>query len=451
MAWLRLLNGIRQIIRVNFMEMKELKIAIIGLGYVGLPLALAFAVKKNVVGFDISTKRIEELKKGIDITGESSREEINNAKYLSLTSKEEELKDANFFIITVPTPVDEFKNPNLSYIREASKIVGKALKTGSYVVYESTVYPGCTEEFCVPILEKFSGLKYKSGDTNELKNNFFYCGYSPERINPGDKVHKVSDIVKVTSGSTLEASVIIDNVYKGIISAGTYRAESIQIAEAAKIIENTQRDINIGFINELSIIFNKMGIETESVLKAAETKWNFISFRPGLVGGHCIGVDPYYLTHKAETLGYKPEIILSGRRLNDSMGFYVASNLIKELVKKSIEIEGTKILIMGLTFKENCPDLRNSKVVDVYKELLDYNCNIEVYDPIASAEEAKEIYNIELIPKPCKKKYDAIILAVAHKQFKEISYEEIRGYCKDNSVIYDLKYLLPASSSDIRL
>lgn len=426
------------------MELSELKIAVIGLGYVGLPLAVEFGKKREVTGFDISKKRIEELRRGNDFTLETSPEEISSAKYLSFTDKPEDLKNCNCFIVTVPTPIDGHNRPDLTPLIKASETVGKNLKKGDIVIYESTVYPGATEEDCVPVLEKFSGLKYND------KNGFF-CGYSPERINPGDKEHRLVNIKKVTSGSTPEIAELIDNLYNEIITAGTHKASSIRVAEAAKVIENTQRDLNIALINELAIIFNKLEIDTEEVLKAAGSKWNFLPFRPGLVGGHCIGVDPYYLTHKAQETGYHPEIILAGRRLNDTMAAYAASQMVKAMTKKGIRVAGAKILIMGLTFKENCPDLRNTKVIDVIHELKDYNCHVDVYDPWVSHEEAKKEYGITITDKPEKNSYDGIILAVAHRQFKEMGEKEIRKLGASEHILYDLKYILPQNNVDLRL
>lgn len=424
------------------MEFNNLSVAIIGLGYVGLPLAVEFGKKRPVLGFDINQKRIDALKAGKDDTLETSEEELREAKFLSYTMNPDELKSVNCFIVTVPTPIDEHKRPDLTPLIKASETVGKVLKKGDIVIYESTVYPGATEEDCVPVLERYSGLKF---------NQDFFCGYSPERINPGDKEHRLTTIKKVTSGSTPEIADVVDALYNQIITAGTHKAESIKVAEAAKVIENTQRDLNIALINELAIIFNKMGIDTQAVLEAAGTKWNFLPFRPGLVGGHCIGVDPYYLTHKAQSIGYNPEIILAGRRMNDGMGAYVASQLIKAMIKKSIQIEDARILIMGLTFKENCPDLRNTRVVDVIRELSEYNVNIDVYDPWVDAVEAQHEYGIQPITIPDSGVYDAVILAVAHDQFKQIGDQGVRGFARANSVIYDLKYLLPAEVVDMRL
>ncbi len=424
------------------MNSQDIKLAVIGLGYVGLPLAVEFGRVRSVVGFDINKKRINELTLGNDITLETTSEELRAAQQLTYTTNIDDLKKCNCFIVTVPTPIDEYKRPDLTPLIKASETVGKVLKKGDIVIYESTVYPGCTEEECVPILEKHSNLKF---------NQDFYCGYSPERINPGDKEHRVTTIKKVTSGSTPEVANLVDAIYNEIITAGTHQAESIKVAEAAKVIENTQRDLNIALVNELALIFNKMGIDTEAVLKAAGSKWNFLPFRPGLVGGHCIGVDPYYLTHKAQAIGYHPEIILAGRRLNDSMGTYVVAHLVKAMTKKRIQVEGAKVLVMGLTFKENCPDLRNTRVVDIVAELKDYNCEVDVYDPWVTTEEAQQEYGITPIAKPNASCYDAIILAVAHHQFKEMGADAIRALGKTITVLYDLKYILNSNESDLRL
>ena len=418
------------------------KIAIIGLGYVGLPLAVEFGKLRPVLGFDINSARIAELQSGQDHTLEVSPAELAEASQLRFSSNPEDLKACQVFIVTVPTPIDEYKRPNLTPLIKASETIGKVLKNGDVVIYESTVYPGATEEDCVPVLEKFSGLKY---------NQDFYCGYSPERINPGDKDHRVTSIKKVTSGSTPEIADLVDALYSEIITAGTHKAESIKVAEAAKVIENTQRDLNIALINELAIIFNKMGIDTEAVLKAAGSKWNFLPFRPGLVGGHCIGVDPYYLTHKAQAIGYHPEIILAGRRLNDSMGNYVVAQLVKAMTKRRIQVDGAKVLVMGLTFKENCPDLRNTRVVDMIAELEDYNCDVDVYDPWTSIAGAQHEYGITPVSLPQVGTYDAVILAVAHYQFKEMGATGIRKLGKPNHVLYDLKYVLSIAEADLRL
>lgn len=424
------------------MNIKNIELAIIGLGYVGLPLAVEFGRKRKVVGFDINTLRIHELANGEDNTLETTREDLAAAEGLKFTTKQSDLASCNCYIVTVPTPIDEYKQPDLTPLIKASETVGKVLKKGDIVIYESTVYPGCTEEKCVPVLEQFSGLIF---------NKDFYCGYSPERINPGDKEHRVTSIRKVTSGSTPAVAELIDLLYNEIVLAGTHKAESIKVAEAAKVIENTQRDLNIALINELAVIFNKMGIDTESVLKAAGSKWNFLPFRPGLVGGHCIGVDPYYLTHKAQAIGYHPEIILAGRRLNDSMGGYVVAQLVKAMTKKRIQVDGAKVLVMGLTFKENCPDLRNTRVVDIVSELKEYNCLVDVYDPWVSTEEADSEYGLTPVLEPAKGAYDAIVLTVAHEQFKSMGATAIRALGKPDSILYDLKYILSAQESDLRL
>jgi UDP-N-acetyl-D-galactosamine dehydrogenase len=418
------------------------KIAVIGLGYVGLPLAVEFGKKRTVVGFDINKRRIEDLKNFYDSTLETTEQELNSAAHLIYTTEIEDIKDSDIFIITVPTPIDKHKIPDLSPLKASSGLVGSVLKKGDIVIYESTVYPGATEEVCVPILEKKSGLIF---------NQDFYCGYSPERINPGDKEHRLTTIKKITSGSTAQIAIEVDDLYREIIVAGTHQASSIKVAEAAKVIENTQRDVNIALINELALIFNKLDIDTESVLEAAGTKWNFLPFKPGLVGGHCIGVDPYYLTHKAIAVGYNPEMILAGRRLNDSMGSYVVDQVSKLMTKKRIHVVEADILIMGLTFKENCPDLRNTRVVDLVREFEGFNCNVDVYDPWVNKDDAVYEYNIRPIERPTDGKYDAIILAVAHDEFKALPLEKIRAYGKDNHIIYDIKYLLKASESDGRL
>lgn len=423
-------------------NISSFKVAIIGLGYVGLPLAVEFGKKRNVVGFDINSGRIQELVEGVDTTLEVSREELAEAKTLTFTDVKADIASSNFYIVTVPTPIDEHKRPDLTPLIKASETIGSVLKAGDIVVYESTVYPGATEEDCVPVLERVSGLKF---------NVDFFCGYSPERINPGDKTHRVANIKKVTSGSTDEVAQLVDDVYREIIVAGTYKASSIKVAEAAKVIENTQRDVNIALINELCIIFNKMNIDTEEVLKAAGTKWNFLPFRPGLVGGHCIGVDPYYLTHKAQSIGYNPEIILSGRRLNDGMGAYVVSQLVKAMLKRRIHVEGSKVLLMGLTFKENCPDIRNTKVIDIVKELQEYNISVDVHDPWVNSQDSMHEYGISLVQYPSTTAYDAIIVAVAHDVFRELGVDVIRSYGKENHIVYDLKYILSSNESDLRL
>ena len=424
------------------MRLAELKIAIIGLGYVGLPLAVEFGKKVSVVGFDISSKRIGELKNGQDHTLEVSPNELQQASQLTFTCDLEKLKECNFFIVTVPTPIDDYKQPDLTPLIKASTSIGQILKKGDIVVYESTVYPGATEEVCIPVLEKVSGLEF---------NTDFFAGYSPERINPGDKLHRVTNILKITSGSTPEVAEFIDEIYNLIIEAGTHKASTIKVAEAAKVIENTQRDVNIALINELALIFNRMGIDTEDVLKAAGTKWNFLPFRPGLVGGHCIGVDPYYLTHKAQSLGLHPEIILAARRLNDRMGEYVATQLIKEMVKQRIQVVGSKVLVMGLSFKENCPDIRNTKIIDMVKALKEYELDLDIYDPWADSREVEHEYGLTPITQLQSNHYDAVILAVAHDEFKNMSLVDFKELLKENYVLYDLKYILDVQDSDLRL
>lgn len=414
-------------------------IAIIGLGYVGLPLAVEFGKKYNTIGFDINQGRIEELKSGFDRTLEVESEQLNAASLLKYSANLEELKAANFFIVTVPTPIDKNNRPDLTPLIKASETVGKVLKKGDIVVYESTVYPGCTEDDCVPVLEKHSGLKF---------NVDFYCGYSPERINPGDKVHTVTKIRKITAGSTPEIATVVNEVYASIITAGTYQAPSIKVAEAAKVIENCQRDINIAFVNELALIFDKMNIDTLEVLEAAGTKWNFLPFRPGLVGGHCIGVDPYYLTHKAEEIGYHSQVILAGRKINDNMGAFVANKVVKLMIKKGINVNSAKALVLGITFKENCPDIRNSKVIDIITELHDFGVEVDVYDPMADAHEVEEEYNIKLTTQLKNNTYDTIILAVNHAQFTELDMTQMG---KNNVVVYDVKSTLPKTATDGRL
>lgn len=414
------------------------KLAIIGLGYVGLPLAVEFGKKYFTIGFDINETRIEELKKGHDRTLEVNTEELKESKHLSFTTNIEKLKEATIYIVTVPTPVDLYKKPDLKPILSASKTVGQVLKKGDIVIYESTVYPGCTEEDCVPILEKESGLKF---------NEDFFCGYSPERINPGDKEHTISKIKKVVSGSTPKIAQELNQLYSSIITAGTHLASSIKVAEASKVIENAQRDLNIAFVNELALIFDKMGIDTLEVLEAAGTKWNFLPFKPGLVGGHCIGVDPYYLTYKAESLGYHPEVILAGRRINDTMGIFVASKVIKLMIQRSNSVKNARILVLGITFKENCPDIRNSRVIDVIKEFQDFGANVEVYDPWADAVEVKHEYNLDLIKEPFGN-YDAIVLAVSHKQFDSLDFENLKH---EKTVIYDIKGKFDKSKVTARL
>lgn len=420
----------------------DVKIAIIGLGYVGLPLAAEFGKIRQVVGFDVNHKRILELKEGIDVNLETTEEELRDARHLTFTSSIDEIRECNFYIITVPTPINDYKQPDLTPLIMASETVGKVLRPGDIVVYESTVYPGCTEEECVPILERMSAMTF---------NKDFFVGYSPERINPGDKKYRLTTIKKITSGSTAETACLVDEIYRQIITAGTYKTESIKIAEAAKVIENTQRDLNIALVNELAIIFNRLEIDTEAVLRAAGTKWNFLPFRPGLVGGHCIGVDPYYLTHKSQGIGYYPEIILAGRRLNDNMGNYVSGQLIKAMIKKGINVEGSNVLILGFTFKENCPDIRNTRIIDVVKELGNYSCNVDIFDPWVDAEEVEEEYGIIPVSEIKAASYDAIIVAVGHEQFKKMGSTVIRGFGKDKHVLYDLKYILSPEQSDVRL
>jgi len=417
-------------------------IGVIGLGYVGLPLAVEFGRLFPTVGFDIKPERIAELEAGKDSTLEVTSEQLAGATQLRYTSDLEALRECNVYVVTVPTPIDRYKRPDLTPLEKASAALGKVLKKGDVVIFESTVYPGATEEVCVPIMEQVSGLKY---------NQDFYAGYSPERINPGDKEHTVTSILKVTSGSTPEIAEFVDALYRRVIKAGTHKASSIRVAEAAKVIENTQRDLNIALINELALIFNRLGIDTLEVLEAAGTKWNFLPFRPGLVGGHCIGVDPYYLTHKAQEIGYNPEVILAGRRINDSMGAYVAEQVVKLLTQRRIHVVGANILIMGLTFKENCPDLRNTRVIDLVQEFNSYHANVDVYDPWVSAAEAKHEYGIDPIAAPKQGAYDAIILAVAHRQFKELGVDGIRALGRPECVLYDVKYVLPKDQVDARL
>ena len=423
-------------------SLKDLKIGVIGLGYVGLPLAVEFGKKYPTLCFDINQARISELLAGHDATLEVSDEELKESPFMSYSFTVNDLKNCNVYIVTVPTPIDEHKQPDLTPLIKASAMLGKVLNKGDIIIYESTVYPGATEEECLPEVERVSGLSF---------NKDFFAGYSPERINPGDKEHRVTNILKVTSGSTPEIAEIVDQLYKSVITAGTHKASSIKVAEAAKVIENTQRDVNIALINELSIIFNKLDIDTLEVLEAAGTKWNFLPFRPGLVGGHCIGVDPYYLTHKAQAVGYHPEMILAGRRLNDGMAAYVVSQLVKKMLTKRIHVDGANVLVMGLTFKENCPDLRNTKVVDIVSELKEYNINVDIMDPWCSNEQAQHEYGLSLIEQAEQGFYDAIVLAVGHNEFKELGAESIRAFGKENHVLYDLKYLLPKEFVDMRL
>lgn len=417
-------------------------IAVIGLGYVGLPLAAEFGKHRRVIGFDTNAERIAELAAGRDRTGELSPEQLGAARHLSLTVNPADLDAASIFIVTVPTPIDAHKRPNLTPLLRATETVARALKPGAIVIYESTVYPGATEEDCVPLLEQVSGLTF---------NVDFFCGYSPERINPGDKAHRLTTILKVTSGSTPEVADTVDALYASIITAGTYKAESIRVAEAAKVIENTQRDLNIALVNELAIIFNRMGIDTDAVLQAAGTKWNFLPFRPGLVGGHCIGVDPYYLTHKAEALGYHPEVILAGRRINDGMGAYAAQQMVKTMLKRQIDVGGARILILGLTFKEDCPDLRNTRVVDMIDELRDYGAAVDVYDPLPDVDEARKEYGLELIAAPQPGAYDGVVLAVAHQEFRKAGPAAIRAFGAERSIFFDLKSVFGSQDSDLRI
>ncbi|WP_410473560.1 Vi polysaccharide biosynthesis UDP-N-acetylglucosamine C-6 dehydrogenase TviB [Guyparkeria sp. TX1] len=426
----------------KFNPPKDVKIAMVGLGYVGLPLAVAFGRVQPVTGFDINAKRIAELKNGVDHTREVEPDELAEATQLSFTDRVEDIADCNVFIVTVPTPIDRYKRPDLSPLIAASKTVGQVLKKGDVVIYESTVYPGATEDDCVPVLEQTSGLTF---------NQDFFAGYSPERINPGDKEHRVADIMKVTSGSTPEAAKFIDALYRRVIHAGTHLAPAIRVAEAAKVIENTQRDVNIALVNELAMLFNKMGVDTQAVLEAAATKWNFLPFKPGLVGGHCIGVDPYYLTQKAQEIGYHPEMILAGRRTNDGMGEYVAAQIVQLMTRKRVQVVDSKVLILGLTFKENCPDLRNTRVIDVIRELRDYNVNVHVHDPWADPDEACDEYGISLVEKPEKKDYDAVVIAVAHNQFVEMGAEGIRSLTRNGGLVYDIKHVLERHESDGRL
>ena len=420
------------------MNITQKKIAIIGLGYVGLPLAVEFGKKFKVLGFDINKTRIDELNNGFDRTLESTYEELKSAILLNFTSDEEDLRSCNIFIVTVPTPIDKFKAPNLSPLLQASKTIGKYLKKEDIVIYESTVYPGCTEEDCVPVLEKNSNLKF---------NVDFFCGYSPERINPGDKTNTLTKIKKVTSGSNLEVALVVDNLYKSIITAGTHLAPNIKVAEASKAIENAQRDVNISFVNELALIFDRIGIDTQDVLDAAGTKWNFLKYKPGLVGGHCIGVDPYYLAHKAQSLGYYPEVILSGRRVNDNMGMFIANKVVKLMIQNEIIIKGAKVLLLGVTFKENCPDIRNSKVADIYFELKQFGLEVDVYDPNVNYQDVKKEYNIEIVDKLSK--YDSIILAVSHNEFLKLNYESLK--LNKNSIVYDIKSVLSRAEVSARL
>jgi UDP-N-acetyl-D-galactosamine dehydrogenase len=424
------------------LSLRKCRIGVVGLGYVGLPLAVEFGKHFETVGFDVKEDRVTELRAGRDSTLETTRAELKSATQLSFTTNLADLKKCRVFIVTVPTPIDEYKRPDLTPLVKASESVGKVLKKGDVVVYESTVYPGCTEEVCVPILERVSGLEF---------NKDFFAGYSPERINPGDKEHRLTTIRKITAGSTPDAADFVDKLYGTIIKAGTHSASSIRVAEAAKVIENTQRDVNIALINELALIFNRLGIDTEEVLIAAGTKWNFLPFRPGLVGGHCIGVDPYYLTHKAQEIGYHPEMILAGRRLNDNMAMYVAQEVVKLMTDRRIHVKGSRILVLGMTFKENCPDIRNSKVIDVVRELQKYGAEVDVYDPWADGAECKHEYGIRPVKNVEKGKYDATVVAVAHREFKELGAPGVRRLGKKNHVMYDIKHVFRAGESDGRL
>lgn len=424
-------------------NLKDARLAVIGLGYVGLPLAVEFGKKRQVVGFDINQDRIEALKSGCDSTLEVSREDLGQSRHLTFSTDRRDIEDCSIYIVTVPTPIDKYLRPDLTPLLKASETVGSVLKSGDIVIYESTVYPGCTEEDCVPVLEKFSALKF---------NQDFFVGYSPERINPGDKQHRLTTIKKVTSGSTPEVADLVDNLYREIVEAGTHKASSIRVAEAAKVIENTQRDVNIALMNELSLIFNKLGLDTLEVLEAAGTKWNFLPFRPGLVGGHCIGVDPYYLTHKAQEVGYHPEVILAGRRINDSMGSHIAGETIKLMLRKGISVLGSRILVLGLSFKENCPDIRNTKVVDIISSLRAYNAEIDIYDPWVDVDEAEAEYGITCLREaPWQGTYSAVILAVGHRQFVDLGAALIAAFGQENAVLFDVKGILPLGTADGRL
>jgi UDP-N-acetyl-D-glucosamine/UDP-N-acetyl-D-galactosamine dehydrogenase len=423
-------------------EIRKCRIGIVGLGYVGLPLAVEFGKHYETVGFDVNAERIAQLRRGRDVTLETTAAELRAAQRLRFTTDVRQLRRCQVFIVTVPTPIDEYKRPDLTALRRASESVGSVMRPGSVVVYESTVYPGCTEEVCVPILERVSGLKF---------NRDFFAGYSPERINPGDKEHRLTTIRKITSGSTPEVAGFVDRLYGSIVTAGTHKASSIRVAEAAKVIENTQRDVNIALINELALIFNRLGIDTEEVLNAAGSKWNFLPFRPGLVGGHCIGVDPYYLTHKAQEIGYHAEMILAGRRLNDNMALYVTGEITRLMARKRIHVNGSRALVLGMTFKENCPDIRNSKVVDVVRELQSHGANVEIYDPWASPAECRHEYGLRPVSALKPARYDVAIVAVAHRQFRELGARGVRRLCKKNHVLYDIKHVFPATTVDGRL
>jgi UDP-N-acetyl-D-galactosamine dehydrogenase len=427
---------------INPFSNRPVRLAVLGLGYVGLPLAVAFADHFDVVGFDINPERVSELSGGADRTLEVSAAELKAASRLSFSSNIEDLKDCNIFVVTVPTPIDRHKRPDLGALLAASRTVGSVITPGAIVIYESTVYPGATEEDCVPVVEQVSGLTF---------NKDFFAGYSPERANPGDPLHKISTIVKVTAGSTPEVAAFVDKLYGLVVTAGTHLASSIRVAEAAKVIENTQRDLNIALINEFALIFRRLGLDTNEVLAAASTKWNFLNFRPGLVGGHCIGVDPYYLTHKAEAVGYRPEVILAGRRINDVMGGYIARELIKEMIRRGAQVKGTRILVMGLAFKENCPDLRNTRVVDIVTELKSYGAQVDIWDPWVAKEDAHEEYGLELVDQPQVGAYDGIVLAVAHKEFAEMGAEKIRNLGVEDVVVFDVKGTLPLGAAELRL
>jgi len=423
-------------------EIDKCRIGIVGLGYVGLPLAVEFGKRYPTVGFDVKAERIAQLRRGLDVTLEASREELKEARHLSFTTDLKKLRGCQVFIVTVPTPIDEYKRPDLTALERASESVGAVMRRGAVVIYESTVYPGCTEEICVPILERVSGLKF---------NRDFFAGYSPERINPGDKQHRLTTIRKVTSGSTPEVAECVDRLYASIVTAGTHKTSSIRVAEAAKVIENTQRDVNIALINELALIFNRLGVDTEEVLNAAGSKWNFLPFRPGLVGGHCIGVDPYYLTHKAQQIGYHAEMILAGRRLNDNMALYVSGQIIRLMASKRIHVKGARALVLGVTFKENCPDIRNSKVVDVVRELRSHGAKVDIYDPWASPAECRHEYGFTTVRELKPGRYDVAVVAVAHRQFRDLGARGVRRLCKKSHVLYDIKHVFPAAAVDGRL
>jgi UDP-N-acetyl-D-galactosamine dehydrogenase len=424
------------------LKLRNCRIAVVGLGYVGLPLAVEFGKRYETLGFDVKPERVAQLRAGRDTTLEVTREELKSARQLGFTTELADLKRCRVFIVTVPTPIDEYKRPDLTPLIRASESVGKVLRRGAIVIYESTVYPGCTEEICVPILERESGLKF---------NQDFFAGYSPERINPGDKEHRLTTIRKVTSGSTPEVAAFVDKLYGSIVKAGTHPASSIRVAEAAKVIENTQRDVNIALINELALIFNRLGIDTEEVLAAAGSKWNFLPFRPGLVGGHCIGVDPYYLTHKAQEIGYHPEMILAGRRLNDNMPLYVAGQIMQRMAARRIHVKGARVLVLGVTFKENCPDIRNSKVVDVVRELTKHGARVDIHDPWAEAAELRHEYGLKLTRELKPRQYDVAVLAVAHREFRELGVRGVRRLCRRPHVLYDIKHVFPAADTDGRL